>query len=212
LAAGEVRLQDVLYFSLFHIAAALILLSACSVWAALTGVALFINQCIYSFRPIRLKRYLVLDAISAAVFSHGARFAVGLQSGPVRQAAGYARAALILWKVAAYIAYRLEDAPGGTLGRTGTVAHLGVWKSLAVSAVAIIASFVCFGVYSVRTHMAAGAALSIILLYIIAVALYSAFFRQAACPKCLRSWSFPQPTPARSSRAQHHPYEGAPCC
>jgi 4-hydroxybenzoate polyprenyltransferase len=191
LAAGDVRSRDLLWVSALQIAAALILLSASGITVALVGVALVINQYIYSFQPLRLKRRFLLDVMSAAVFSHGARFFVGLQSAPGRQAVGVAGGALILWKVAAYLAYRLEDAPGGKTGRTGTVAYLADRTTLAISALAMIASFICFRVYWVRTNMPPGAGWSLTLLYVAAVSAYLTLFRRAAsCPKALQMLVF----------------------
>jgi 4-hydroxybenzoate polyprenyltransferase len=190
LAAGDVRAPDLFCVSAFQIAAALLLLSASGISVALIGVALVINQFIYSFEPLRLKRCFLLDVISAAVFSHGARFAVGLQSAPGRQAIGFAGGALILWKVAAYLAYRLEDAPGGKTGRTGTVAYLADRTTLAISALAMIASFVCIRVYWVRTNMPAGVALSLTLLYVVAVSVCITLFRRASCPRALEMLVF----------------------
>jgi len=185
LAAGEIRSRDLVFVTIAEIFAGLLLLSSQSAIVALIGVGLVTNQLLYSYQPFRLKHRFLWDVLSAAVFSHGARFLVGLQGGPERHWVAFAGGALIFWKISAYLAYELEDAPSQEQGRAGTAARLGGKRTTAACAVTILASYCCFTTYAFHTHLPAVATLAFTTMYAVAIYLYVTLFRTGMYPKAL---------------------------
>jgi 4-hydroxybenzoate polyprenyltransferase len=175
LASGEIGSQELLGMNLFQLAVALLILLWTGIRPSLIGLSMVLNQWSYSFKPLRLKRYFLLDIASAALFTHGAKFAVGLQSGPVRNGLWFAGAALVFWKIAAYLIYRLQDVPMGKPVPDGTAGRLGARVTTAISAVAIIASYACLSVYARRTHLSALVLVTLTLFYTAAICLYLRF-------------------------------------
>jgi len=190
LARGELRSRQLLTVSALQLSAGLLLLARAGVFGVIIGVGLICNQWSYSFKPLRLKRRFLLDVTSAAVVSHGARFAVGLASGPVRRGVWLAGAALILWKVAAYLTYRLEDVPRAEVTHVGTAARLGARQTSVVSAAAIIGSYVCFIAYAYYTRLPGNVSLAFTVLYAAALTLYLTLFRTGRYPKALEVFVF----------------------
>ncbi|HEX4769876.1 MAG TPA: UbiA family prenyltransferase [Bryobacteraceae bacterium] len=157
-----------------EIALALGILAAAGIAAFAWGGLLLLNQLAYSFEPFRWKQRFGLDVISAAVLSHGARFALGFRGAAFGTEACLACAALVLWKIAAYLLYRLEDVPASG-PRTDTAQILGSRKTAILSAVVFACSLLAFAAYAVRSHLSPTAVAAGVLLYAVAILLYIRF-------------------------------------
>jgi 4-hydroxybenzoate polyprenyltransferase len=175
LPAGSINTRQLFIFSAVQLGVALSVLAGVSFITFAWAIILIANQICYSFEPIRLKRRFALDVISAALLSHGARFAVGFRGGRFSMNTVLACAALVLWKVAAYLTYRLTDNPACDEPETDTTHTLGVRNITYVSAAAFLISYVCFGLYAFRSHMGLFASTFITTLYATAFILYLIF-------------------------------------
>jgi 4-hydroxybenzoate polyprenyltransferase len=160
-----------------EIALALVILAAAGMAAFAWGGLLVLNQLAYSLEPLRWKRRFGLDVISAAILSHGARFALGFRGAAFGTEACLACAALVLWKIAAYLLYRLEDVPACG-PRTDTAHVLGSRKTAILAAVVFACSLLSFAAYAVRSHLSQRPLAAGVILYAAAILLYVRFRRK----------------------------------
>lgn len=180
LPAARIRCGQLLVASTIEITCGLLLLSMVGIGVLFLGAVLFLNQLVYSVEPFRCKRRLGLDILSAAVLSHGLRFALGFNGGTFGTTASLACAALVFWKVASYLLYRLEDIPHCGVPKTDTAQALGSRKATALSAVTFACSYGCFAAYMIRSPLPALAFALLSFLYATAVALYVRFRERGA--------------------------------
>jgi 4-hydroxybenzoate polyprenyltransferase len=190
LPAARIHSDQLLVASSIEITCALSLLTIVGVSALSLGAVLLLNQLAYSFEPFRCKRRLGLDILSAAVLSHGARFALGFGGGTLGPTACLACAALVFWKIAGYLLYRLEDVPPCGVPKTDTAQALGLRKATVLSTVALACSYGCFAVYAIRSLVPALGFVLFSLLYVTAVAVYVRFWERGATPATLNLFVF----------------------
>jgi 4-hydroxybenzoate polyprenyltransferase len=185
LPAVRIHSDQLLIASSIEIVCALILLATVGTAGLILGAALLLNQLVYSFEPFRWKRRLGLDVLSAAVLSHGLRFVLGFRGGTFGATTCLACAALIFWKIAAYLLYRLEDTPDYGVPKTDTAQVLGSRRAIATSAVTYAGSYGCFVAYAIRSRMPAFTFILFSLAFVAAVALYVRFRERGSVPASL---------------------------